>query len=73
MRVALIAHNLWTAGGLSVGTNLISSLVKAGPWNQYLAVVPAGVGYEPIAERSDCCRMVPLARNGAAPQGRVAE
>ncbi|HCE42084.1 MAG TPA: hypothetical protein DET40_00870 [Lentisphaeria bacterium] len=48
MRIAVIAHALRGGGGISVGTNLISSLQKVRPGNEYLLTMPSGVGYEAI-------------------------
>ncbi len=48
LRVAIIAHGMRVAGGLSVGTNLLESFGRVAPENQNLVVLPAGVGYESI-------------------------
>lgn len=56
MRIAILAHNLRVAGGLSVGLNIVSSLARVGSQHDYLLVLPAGVGYEAGARpaRSEC-------------------
>lgn len=45
MRIAVLAHNLRGAGGLSVGKNIILLLPKVGPEHTYLIFVPEGTGY----------------------------
>jgi glycosyltransferase involved in cell wall biosynthesis len=49
VRIALLAHSLRVAGGVSVGRNLISSLVAVASEYEYLITVPAGVGYPDFA------------------------
>lgn len=51
-RIAVIAHALRTAGGLSVGRNIIDALVRIAPQNEYCFIVPDGVGYEPLCDRA---------------------
>ena len=46
MRIAILAHNLRVAGGLSVGRNVIAALRHVGDEHEYLLTLPAGVGYE---------------------------
>ncbi|MFZ2653616.1 MAG: glycosyltransferase [Victivallales bacterium] len=48
MRIAVIAHALRGSGGISVGTNLISSLQHVRKGNEYLLTMPVGVGYEAV-------------------------
>jgi len=45
MRIVLLAHNLRSAGGLSVGKNIVATLPKIAPMHKYLMVVPEGCGY----------------------------
>jgi glycosyltransferase involved in cell wall biosynthesis len=52
-RLAIFAHNLWKAGGQSVGLNLVSAIGKLAPELRYLVAIPKGVGYE------DVCRQLP--------------
>lgn len=46
MRIAIIAHQLRVAGGLSIGKNIISSLSRVAAEHDYLLFMPTGVGYE---------------------------
>lgn len=46
MRIAVVAHSLRTAGGLSVGKNIVSSLQRLAPQNTYLFLLPENAGYE---------------------------
>jgi glycosyltransferase involved in cell wall biosynthesis len=48
-RIALLAHNLQSAGGLSVGRSIVATLPKIAPMHRYLIVVPAGGEYGAIA------------------------
>lgn len=45
-RIALLAQGLKVAGGLSVGLNIIDSLVRLAPNCRFLVFVPKNVGYE---------------------------
>jgi len=60
VRIAIVAHNLRVAGGLSVGKNVVSALSRVADQHEYLLVLPAGVGYEdaPKPRRATCyfCR-----------------
>ncbi|NLX13556.1 MAG: glycosyltransferase family 4 protein [Phycisphaerales bacterium] len=47
-RIAVIAHGLRMAGGLTVGRNFIASLARVAPQHTYLFIIPAGLGYEEI-------------------------
>jgi len=53
MRIAVIAHNLRVAGGLSVGHNITESLGRVGPEHHFFFIVPSGLGYE------KCCAHAP--------------
>lgn len=48
LRVAVLAHTLRVAGGLSVGQNLLAGLSRVAPQHDYLISVPTGLGYEDI-------------------------
>ena len=48
LRIAVVAHALRAAGGLSVGRNMIDALVRVAPGHEYCFIVPDGVGYEPL-------------------------
>lgn len=48
MRIAVLAHQLRVAGGLSVGRNVIAALRRVADQHEYLLVMPTGVGYEEI-------------------------
>ena len=41
-RIAVVAHNLRSAGGLSVGRNIVATLPKIAPMYTYLMIVPEG-------------------------------
>lgn len=58
MRIAIIAHNLRSGGGISVGQNIISSLGRIAPENQYLITVPSSLGYEGIASNVPNCEVI---------------
>lgn len=69
MKIAVIAHNLRTGGGLTVGRNIVSTLIKIAPEHDYLMIVPEGCGYIPaevttgakfveVSYQSMFCRMV---------------
>ena len=45
MRIVLLANNLRTAGGLSVGKNIVVSLPQVASQHQYLMIVPGKCGY----------------------------
>lgn len=47
MKIAVIAHNLRTGGGLTVGRNIVSTLLKIAPEHDYLIIVPKECGYIP--------------------------
>jgi glycosyltransferase involved in cell wall biosynthesis len=51
VKIAVIAHALRSAGGLSVGRDLIDGITRAAPGNQYLFLIPGGSGYEALCER----------------------
>ena len=57
MRIAIIAHGLRGGGGISVGQNVISSLGRIAPENQYLVTVPSDLGYEEIASAVPNCEV----------------
>ena len=45
MKISLLAHNLRTAGGLSVGKNIVTTLPQIAPNYQYLMIIPEKCGY----------------------------
>lgn len=45
MKIVVLAHNLCSAGGLSVGKNIIATLPKVAPMHRYLMVIPRGCDY----------------------------
>ncbi|MBI5863996.1 MAG: glycosyltransferase [Planctomycetes bacterium] len=49
MKIAIIAHNLRTAGGLTVGSNTIAALRRVADEHEYFLTLPADAGYEAIA------------------------
>ena len=52
MKIALVAHNLKVAGGLSVGKNIIRTLPEIAPMHEYLIVVPEGCRYPTFENHS---------------------
>ncbi len=48
MKIALYAHNLHQAGGLSVGRSITSVLPKLSPQNQFFITVPSNRGYDSL-------------------------
>ena len=58
MRIAIIAHGLRGGGGISVGQNIISSLGRIAPENQYLVTVPSDLGYEKITSKVPNCEAI---------------
>ena len=52
VKIAVIAHALRTAGGLSVGRDLIDGITRIAPENHYLFLIPEGLGYEERCERA---------------------
>ncbi len=44
--MAVVAHGLSSAGGLSVAKNIVNSLITVAPGNEYLFILPDDVGYE---------------------------
>ena len=50
-KIAVIAHALRSAGGLSVGRDLIDGITRIAPENKYLFLIPEGLGYEALCER----------------------
>jgi len=51
-KIVLVAHNLRSAGGLSVGQNIVATLPQIAPMHQYLMIVPEGCGYQPFTGRT---------------------
>ncbi|UCG17514.1 MAG: glycosyltransferase [Phycisphaerales bacterium] len=58
LRIAVLAHNLRAAGGLSVGRNLLAALAKAAPRHSYFVTIPTGCGYEEICRQFPNCETV---------------
>ncbi len=46
MRIAIISHPLHAGGGVSVGRNLIASITKLAPHNEYFISYPSCLDYE---------------------------
>lgn len=57
MRIAIKAHGLRVAGGLSVGLNIIDAMGRVAPEHTYFCTVPSGLGYEDICQRIPNCRV----------------
>ena len=69
MKIALLAHNLRVAGGLSVGKNIVTALPVIAPMHDYLVIVPADCGYPDFADR-DNVTVLPVAEMGPAARMR---
>lgn len=54
MKIAVLAHNLRSAGGLSVGRNIVAALGRVADQHDYLITLPANVGYEGVALPTRC-------------------
>lgn len=48
LRIAVVAHALRAAGGLSVGLNMVAALQRVAPEHTYFFLLPAHVGYEEL-------------------------
>lgn len=53
MRIAILAHNLRVAGGLSVGKNIVAILPKVAPQHEYFMIIPSELGYETHGEKEN--------------------
>lgn len=59
MRIALLGHGCRVAGGLSIGKNIIWGLPRIAPQHEYLATVPAGLGYEDLSLPNVAIKVIP--------------
>jgi len=66
IRIAVIAHALRSAGGLSVGLELIDNITRIAPQNKYLFLIPEGLGYEEMCERIPDAEIITLGPMGLA-------
>ena len=64
LRIALLAHGMRVAGGLSVGKNLIAALGRVAPQHDYLITIPAGIGFEEICDQIPRCETIVYDRKG---------
>lgn len=64
LRIAVIGHALRAGGGVSVGHNLIASLLRKGRPNAYFCVVPEDIGYREVCEGQPSCQAVYFQRRG---------
>lgn len=53
LRIAIIAHALRAGGGISVGHNLIASMLRQGSRHAFWCVMPEGLGYEEVCQGSE--------------------
>lgn len=53
IRIAVVAHALRAAGGLSVGQNILAALGRVAPEHHYFVSIPSGLRYEQV------CREIP--------------
>jgi len=63
MRLAILAYNLRTGGGLSVGRNLTPALCRAAPQWRFRVIVPQGYGYEEDLGSLPNVELIPCARS----------
>lgn len=54
MKIVILAHNLRSAGGLSVGRNIVSALRRVADQHDFCITLPANVGYETVALPARC-------------------
>lgn len=66
-RIAIVAHSVRTAGGLSFARNLTAAIDRVAPQHAYLHVVPAGGGYEEVAFVGRCHEVVTYEHSGGLP------
>jgi glycosyltransferase involved in cell wall biosynthesis len=65
MRCVILAHGLRAGGGVVVGHNLIANIIGLSSDDEWLCIVPRGIGYErEIAERENC-KIISLAFRNA--------
>lgn len=53
MRIVLLAQNLASGGGLSMGKGLLAALPEVAPMHQYLMIVPENCGYPGPADHEN--------------------
>lgn len=53
MKIVVLAHNLHTGGGLSVGKDIVATLPRVAPMHQYLMIVPQGKAYPDFSGNED--------------------
>lgn len=58
MRIAVLAHALRSGGGISVGTNIISSLGRVAPDNEYFITTPSRLKYENVTSHIPNCKVL---------------
>ncbi len=68
MKIAIVAHNMRVAGGLSVGKNVIAALARVAPEHEYLLVMPDQLGYEQIPKPPHATCLYRRSRAGKAGQ-----
>lgn len=64
LRIAVLAHGLRIGGGLSVGQNFVSCLLRAKRPHQFLVVLPEGDGYESLRLPTDLTTFYYYRRRG---------
>ncbi len=70
MRIAVLADNLTSGGGLSVGRNIISTLQRVAPMHDYLFVIPRGVTHD-IAHDTGTREILETHPGYANPRGAI--
>lgn len=65
LKVFVMAHPLRSAGGRTVGLNVIRAMIALRPEWHYYFLVPAGVGYEDICAQADNAHVHALPSMGA--------
>ena len=57
LRIALLAHGLRVAGGVTVGKGLLAALARVAPQYEYYVTIPPGHGYEEICQVFPHCQV----------------
>jgi len=64
LRIALLAHGLRVAGGITVGKGLLAALARVAPQHAYYVTIPPGLGYEEICQAFPHCQVFTYQHRG---------
>lgn len=70
LRIAVLAHGLGRAGGMSVGKNLLAALGRVAGHHRYLVTAPEGMGYDDAVATMPQVALRPFGFRGGLP-GRL--